>query len=207
MRMGACAFNQHVELDYVPVQAPITAGAPVTIFRVADQRQAIVTEDHGAAWLGTLRSNFGVPYPVGTATRRPFAEEVENAIAADLTSLGFTVKHAPVLSTADPTLLAGSLGGDGGRGLAVVVLDWESDTYMTTSLRYRFDVRVLDRTGAVLAQVVVEDDSKLPRHRWRPVRGMKEDLATAYAAAIPRLVRDNRTIVAALAGEPEPVAR
>src|SRR5439155_13129047 len=120
--------------------------------RVEDKRPYVIDGEKSADWVGFWRW-YGIPFNVATESHRPFADDLNQALARELGSLGFKVDSSSVLAGSDDTTLATALRGpDAGRGLAVVVEAWRANTNVNTSLEYRLRVRVVDSRGQRLAE-------------------------------------------------------
>jgi len=193
-----CAIGQKIPFDYVPSAGPGHASRPLTLFEVEDNRPFVVNRDKAADWVGLLRGGYGNPFDVGTSSHQPFAHEVHQALARELGALGFDVYSSSVLSGSDEHALARAMHPDGGRGLAVVIRWWKTNTYVNTDIDYSFLVRVIDASGRSLAEQIVERHDELRGSFWNPPRAMKKQVAAAYDDAIRRIVRDNPVILSAL---------
>ena len=75
--------NAQAVLDY--------QGEPVAL-GVQDLRSYVVYGDKDEDFAGVARSGYGIPYDIGTESKRPLVQEMADVIAAALRGSGATVK-------------------------------------------------------------------------------------------------------------------
>jgi len=197
--VAGCAGPKKVAFDYVPPPARVVYAMPATIFRVEDKRPYVIDGEKSADWVGFWRW-YGIPFNVGTESRRPFADELNQALTRELGSLGFKVDTSSVLAGSEDTTLATALRTpDAGRGLAVVIEGWRANTNVNTSLEYRLRVRVVDWRGQRLAEETIDERAALPGSWIDPPSAMKKQVPAAFSNVVRRIVRENPPILHALA--------
>jgi hypothetical protein len=83
--VAGCAGPKKVAFDYVPPLVRGVYAMPATIFRVEDKRPYVI-DGESADWVGFWRW-YGIPFNVGTESRRPFADELNQALTRDSADL------------------------------------------------------------------------------------------------------------------------
>ena len=188
-----------LHLSYRPVWTQQYGNRAIVLFAVEDARPPVITHEQPPEWVGFVRSGFGIPYAVTTASRKPFASQVQEDLLVELKSLGFRARSSPIRAGEESSSLGRALDDPATSGLAVVIHEWRTDAYRSLDVAYRFDVRVIDAQGKVLASEVVQREDTL-RGTWGRER-YEDAVEQAYAGAIRKVVREDGAVHAALAGQ------
>lgn len=117
-----------------------------------DQRSYVISGEYKPQTLGVIRS-VGPPFPMITATGRPLADEMGDAIAGALKKNGFT--PVPVITApSDPVEEVKKKLTDtkADRLVHFKILQWRTDTYNNIRMEYNFHITVMDAAGNVLAE-------------------------------------------------------
>ena len=125
-----------------------------------DERQQLKKGKIKPEYLGLTRNLFGFPYLVKTATKRPLALEVAEAVTGSLRSTGrqtTTAKSAPDSTSAMSEFRIACTQ----RLILIHIKRWESDTLWGTDLDYSVSLDVWDKNGQVLASSSKKDYADL----------------------------------------------
>ena len=154
-----------------------TVGHQRVAVGVQDLRPEVVSKSVDEDYLGMQRGGFGNPFRVHTRSGQPLADEMATLLTKALRSRG---------SRADPVHLAPSLNKDqvaamlkatkADKSLLLTLKDWESDTYVGTELRYDAEMKVLGKTGNVLASKTIKGTDQLGSGFWNP-QGVAQEQA------------------------------
>jgi len=104
------------------------------------------------SWQSGTRGAAGNPTDILTESGNPLAADFGTTIAAALRARGFkaSVLEGPVPGSAEE--IAAAQKKAGAERLAVVMIrEWQSDTFVNTTLDFDLDLQVYDPTGKVLA--------------------------------------------------------
>lgn len=140
--------------DYAALQ-PRLAVAPdrSVAVTVIDQRAYVVNGKEGPGFAGTMLGRYRNPVPVDTASERPLAAVVTDALAEALARGGAEATGVTVADgTAEAEALS-ALGATGAERLLVVRLhEWRTDAKMRVTARWNLEATVHDRSGRVLGR-------------------------------------------------------
>lgn len=140
--------------DYAALE-PTLASAPArsVAVTVIDQRPYVVNGEEGPGFAGTMLGRYRNPVPVDTASGRPLAAVITEALAGALTRAGAEASGVPVAKgTAEAEALA-VLGATGAERLLVVRLnEWRTDAKVRVEARWNLEATVHDSSGRVLGR-------------------------------------------------------
>lgn len=153
---SGCAFGHKLEYRGTPeIGEGYRVETPVR-FGVVDRRSEVA--DKGDNWVGVQRSLTGIPYQVVTASGRPLATDVGEALTASLVKDGFAAKQILVPTGAGDRVAEGLVKSEGGLGILLVIRKWATDVYFKMNLTYDLGVEVIDSAGKPLAEASVAGD-------------------------------------------------
>ena len=132
------------------------SGAGSIAVGAADRRERIRAGERPPTFAGTLRGGFGNPFEVKIRGDRPLAHVTADVIAKGLAAKGFRATAVKIDPMADEAaVLAGLAAAGADRLLLIDIQKWHSDTYVQVGMHYLLTAKVLDRSGAVLAEATV----------------------------------------------------
>ena len=128
-----------------------------------DQRPSIISGEQRAQHVGTVRSMYGEPWEVVTASGKPFAQDVSNAVCNGMLGRGFDC--LPLISgqsniKAEIDYL--TTNHHPTRILYFTIGQWENDIYTKTVLEYDMLLDIWNNRGRALASVRVKGKDELP---------------------------------------------
>jgi len=149
--LGGCATgNRHAYTGATPEFA--VSGTRVAVVAVRDARPYVLSGRWAPEFAGLTRGAAGNPTDILTESGNPLAADFGTTIAAALRARGFkaSVLEGPVPGSAEE--IAAAQKKAGAERLAVVMIrEWQSDTFVNTTLDFDLDLQVYDPTGKVLA--------------------------------------------------------
>jgi hypothetical protein len=156
----SCTVGRKVQLDKLVATVEVQGTKSVAI-AVLDHRDHVLKEGKPQDFVGYLRSGVGIPYPIGTKTQKPFADDIASSINETLASKGF---KCSVISTTpkDPENdIVSKLNASGAENSMLFTFNsWWTDTYMATLLNYNLSVTVFDKAGNQLVSKKFEASKK-----------------------------------------------
>lgn len=187
LALAGCVAGQSLPTSYTPPSTQAIAAPKAAVkVEVTDDRPYVKSGDKPPHYIGKYRAGFGNPWNVYTQNDEPLASVLARDLAADLTALGYAVNPAS----------------PAGRSLSVSIREWNFDGYQNGKMWYELQAVVKDATGNVVATDTVRDESKIKGTFWMGAKGgFEREMPKLYTEAVSRLVRDNRAVTAALAGE------
>lgn len=136
LALGGCAVGNRYDYGNSISGLPVSGTGKLAV-DVVDARPYVLSGDKKPDFVGLQRGGFGNPFDVRTASGRPLATEMRDAISSALTKQGFAVVGA---SEAAP------------RKMELRVFDWKTDVMMKMKTVYDLQLTVFDGNGAQLAQ-------------------------------------------------------
>jgi hypothetical protein len=133
--LAGCAVGNRYDYAGSITALPVTGTGNLAL-NVVDARPYVLSGDKTPDFIGLQRGGFGNPFDVRTASGRPLADEMRDAIANALRKQGYTVVG---IKDAAP------------RRMELKVLEWKSDAMMHFSIAYDLALNVYDGQGTLLA--------------------------------------------------------
>lgn len=117
-----------------------------------DQRPYVVSGDKPVTFVGLQRGGFGNPFNVTTASGGPLADDFSTAIQSALDAKGYSATVVRVTPSESQETVASRLRAAGAeRQVWLTLREWKSDTFNSTALIFDVSLRILDGSGAPLA--------------------------------------------------------
>jgi hypothetical protein len=134
--LGGCAVGNRYDYSSSIAGLPISGTGKVAL-AVVDARAYVLSGEKKPDFIGLQRGGFGNPFDVRTASGRPMADEMRDAIAQALRKQGYTVVGA-----SDAAF----------RKMELRVAEWKTDAMMHFKLRWDLTLNVYDDHGVLLAK-------------------------------------------------------
>jgi len=150
--LGAC--QQGFDYDFAAVDPALTVSSGRTISAsVIDQRPYVVNGEESPRFVGTERGRYNNTVDVRTASGRPLAEELTDAVVRALERRGIAASALllPEGTPEDVALTAFQAQGTE-RLLAVQMYEWRTKAYTRVTSRWHMEAIVYDRSGSILAR-------------------------------------------------------
>ena len=116
-----------------------------------------------------------------TGSGAPLADDFSKAIQAALDAKGFAAKVVRVVPAESPATVASRLNAEGAaREVWLTLREWKSDTYNNTALIYDVSLRILDGSGAPLAEETFSGREDLGGSMLNPPAHAKKAVPDAF---------------------------
>lgn len=195
--LSGCAIGNKHHYNDVPL-AFQTAGDKSVGLATHDKRKYIASGDKAPDFVGLSRGGYGNTFDITTSTGHPLVEDITSAIERGLKEKGFRPIRVIVAASDSFDVAIKKLSETKAeRQILIRVLEWKSDTYVSTGLFYDVAVTVYDATGNMLAEKAIKGYDKLGGSFWNPPSHAKEAVPKAFAAKMEELF-NNPEIEAAL---------
>jgi hypothetical protein len=187
--IGCAVGNKHayqgvaVDLD--------TSGSSSVALATHDQRPYVVSGDKQADFVGLQRGGFGNPFNVTTLSENALAEDFSNVVAAALNSKGFRPLTMSTTATeSHQSVLTRLIAQDADRLMLLTLLEWKSDTYQNTALKYNARVQLFDGEGKLLAEKTIVGEDDLKGSVMNPPGHAKKVIFRAFEEKLGLLLND-----------------
>jgi hypothetical protein len=194
---AGCAIGNTHTFNYRPQEtSELGRGTTVLVFAVKDERPYIVAGEEPASFVGEQRGGFGNPFNVLTTDGRPFAQHVAETVKRDLEAAGFKVLASDRLAEGE---IGGFLAEQGAnRAVAVVMREFNSNTYNNVDIEWDFVATVYDADGKELHRSTEIGKTTLTGSLWNPPKAAKEQVPPFFYDLIHKLVAGDPEVVRAL---------
>lgn len=195
--LGGCMMGHRHTFVYVPELGPdVGRDRAVVVFAVQDLRKDVVAGDEEPEWVGEQRNKYGIPFDVKTAGKRPFADLVQEMVAADLEAIGFRTILIPETAVRDASERLRRH--DAERGVSVVMRVFNSDTYLDIDVEWDLEAEVYGPGSEVLARGRLEGRRELKGSLLNPPKAAKRKVPPFVYDLIHQLIGADESIVEAL---------
>lgn len=180
--LSACVAGQHLRIDHQPEEPTSEARNVSVSVKVDDHRSYILNKDKEEYYIGHYRATFGNTFDVTTQNKIPLKEQVQADLIEELLNLGFDTAEF-------------------GNVLGVEIVEWNFDSYQNGKFWYQINLTVDNPIGERLASTSIEDTVVIKGKVMTGAKGgFEEQMPGIYDDIIDRILRNNPTILQALAG-------
>ncbi|MBX6420715.1 MAG: hypothetical protein IRZ06_06900 [Nevskia sp.] len=154
-----------------------------------DQRPYVLDNDKSPDFVGLQRNLYGIPFNVKTASGRPLADEMGDALAASLLTAAYNaqvVRLAPqdTLASARARLLAQHPR----RALLLRIDQWESDTNRNPTVKYDLSLIAFDAAGRTLGTRRVRGEENVEGRFLAPAGLAKQTVPAVFTQKLDQLL-------------------
>jgi len=182
-----CAVGNRFDYANTPVKAP--AGKGSVAIAGLDVRPDLLVGDITPNYVGMIHGRFGVPYWVRTQSDAPLASEVAQSVAKGLQKAGYRTTVLTDSATSNQATAIRALTRTGSHRLVLVKLhQWESSTYVRTTLVYDVTVKVLDASGDKIVSANLSGARELHGNLWDPVKKARHEVLSSYSQIVDELL-------------------
>jgi hypothetical protein len=135
LTLGGCAVGNRYDYGSSIRGLPVSGSGQIAV-DVVDARPYVLNGEKSPDFVGLQRGGFGNPFDVRTASGKPLAAEMREAIRKALEQQGFAVMDG---AAAAP------------RKLELRVIEWQTDVMMRMKTLYDLRLSVFDASGTLLA--------------------------------------------------------
>lgn len=159
--LSGCAAGNKYQYDREDVDVSVNADSSVAVATL-DLRPYVVDNDKTPDFVGLQRAGFGNPFDVLTSSTNPLAHDMTSTVATALNNAGLAAEgvYVPAGSPAD-SVKQQLFSQDASHYLLLVVHQWKSDTYMSTTLPHDLTVTVYGPNKKQLGQKTLVGNDNL----------------------------------------------
>lgn len=161
LTLGACLGGTTYE--FAAVEPVLTVSSERTVSAsVIDQRPYVVNGEKSPRFAGTARGRMGETVNISTASGRPLAEELTDAVVRALGRQGIAVSALPLPKGTPEEAVLGAFQAQGTDRLLVVRMhEWQTKAYTRVTSRWDLEAIVYDRSGGILARRATRGSQQL----------------------------------------------
>jgi hypothetical protein len=150
--LGACSQGGTYDFSAVNPVLTISSGRTVSA-SVIDQRPYVVNGEESPRFVGSERGQHSNTIEIRTASGRPLAEELTDAVVRALDRRGVAASALPLpKGTPEEALLTAFQAQGTERLLAVQMYEWRTKAHTRVTSRWHMEAIVYDRSGHILAR-------------------------------------------------------
>ena len=197
--LGACAVGQRIDYRGSSNFATLAIDEAVTV-GVQDERPYVINGNKKPNFVGLMRSVYGIPYSVTTTSGDPLADEIGSLVVGAInqkTTFASQIKIPVATSSESRNALFGSM--KSARAYLIEIREWETDTYVKTTLTHDVSLSVMNSAGTILATKNSIGEETLGS------RADRANLATAISSIFGTLVNDPVIVAASKGSVDSPV--
>lgn len=156
LALGACKstpIDMSGSYDLSALQFDVTLRSQRAVaVAVVEARPYVQGGEESDTFLGTERGRWGGEKAMGTASDKPLAEELTDAISRALNWRGVHLVALPPEVLQDEAATRAAFAASGAERLLILRLqDWRTDIYTRVQLRWRVEAAVIDPAGNEMA--------------------------------------------------------
>jgi hypothetical protein len=156
-----------------------------------DQRPYVLNAEKGPQFVGLSRGGYGNPFNVTTTSGKPLADDLTLSLERSLDAKSFDAVALTIGLREDDAAVVAKARETGATRIVVLALrEWKSDTMMNTALIYEAALRVLDASGALLAESKIAGRDDLGGSAVNPPKHAQTAVPIAARAKLEALLAD-----------------
>lgn len=192
--LGGCAIgNTYSYHDVVADMIP--SGDKTISISTHDQREYVVSGKKQPSFIGLQRGGYGNPFNVNTESGKALAEDMTNALAVSLSKKGFKCIPVVVLQSENANTIMQKFKDTSSDFFVLLTLnEWKSDTYTNVALIYDVNLKIYNKTGAILAERSLKGNENLGGNFFNPPAHAKEVVPAAFKQKIEQLFNDAKIV-------------
>jgi hypothetical protein len=164
------------------------SGSSNIVLAVHDMRTEVLTTNKTPDFVGYMRSGVGIPYNIGTKSKRPLADDIAEDVSKALTKKGFrvTVVQSPPSETHEQLVIR-LKAMNAGMPVVMQLTEWHSDSYQAVWYNFNIAMQVYDAEGKFLGQKQLQGKETVGTTMWNPVKLAKKRMPEAFKARMEDL--------------------
>lgn len=184
--LSGCAVGNTHTYDTAKPEISAASGSKLTV-GVQDQRPYVVNGAKSPTFVGLSRGGFGNPFDINTTSGQPLADDFSKAIQSALQAKGVDVSVVSTTAGIDGQIVVKQLVNAGNKAILVVLREWKSDTYSSTSLHYDISAMVFDVNGKRLSSKKIKGSENLGGSVINPPGFAREAVPKAFEKKLEEL--------------------
>lgn len=157
----SCAVARKVQYDNLVANVEVQGTKSIAI-AVLDHREHVLINGKPQDFVGYLRASVGIPYPIGTKSKKPLADDVVSSIKETLSNKGFKCSVLVTTPTDVEKAVVEKLKASGSDiSIMFLMNSWWTDTHFPTLLNYDVTISVYDKNGIQLSTKKFTENMKV----------------------------------------------
>jgi hypothetical protein len=166
----------------------MVTGSSSILLAVHDLRNEVISTGKAPDFVGYMRSGVGIPYNIGTKSKRPLADDMAETVSKALTKRGFKVTVVPAPASETHEQLVPRLKAmNAGMPVVLHLSEWHSDSYQAVWYNYNVILQVYDNEGKFLGQKVIQGKEHVGTTMWNPVKLAKKRMPGEFKKRMEEL--------------------
>lgn len=156
-----CAVNRQVKYDGLKMNLSEIKTKSISL-ALLDQREAVIDGSRKPDFVGYMRSNVGIAFPIGTESKNNFMSDLSSDIENSLSRFGVNVNNIVTSHTEKESEVKSKLlSTDDNKKIFFVFDELHTDGMAIQVLHYKINVFVYDKNNELLKYKVFDDTRKL----------------------------------------------
>ena len=157
----SCAVNRKIKYDGLQWDVSKVQNKEL-LFALLDHRAQVIDGSRNPDFVGYMRSNVGIAYPMGTQSKNDFINDLSQNLINSLDRFDIKATCIKTNFTDDEKVVKSTLLSSSGNKKILLVFDeLHTDGYAIQLLHYKINVFVYNKTGELLKFKRFEGERKL----------------------------------------------
>jgi hypothetical protein len=136
-------------------------GTKTVAIAALDHRGHVLNNGKPRDFVGYIRAAVGIPYPIGTKSLKPLADDVASSIKETLSNRGYKCTVLATVPADQENAVIDRLKANGSEiSILFLMNSWWTDTYMSTILNYDISISIYDKNGSQLSTKKFSETNK-----------------------------------------------
>ena len=159
--LTSCAVNRQVKYDGLKMNLSEIKTKNISV-ALLDQREAVIDGSRKPDFVGYMRSNVGIAFPIGTESKNNFMSDLSSNIENSLSRFGANVNNINTSHTEKENEVKSKLlATDGDKKIFFVFDELHTDGMAIQVLHYKINVFVYNKNNELLKYKVFDETRKL----------------------------------------------
>ena len=159
--LTSCAVGRKVKYNDLKINLSEIKTRKVTL-ALLDHREAVVDGSRKTDFVGYMRSNVGIAYPMGTESKKDFVDDLSSNLTTSFSRFGITATNIKTNfkdSESDAKSQLFKTADD--KKILFIFDELHTDGYAIQVLHYKIDLYIFDKNNELLKYKVFDGERKL----------------------------------------------
>ncbi len=159
--LTGCAVNRKVKYDSLKMNLSEVKTKKVSL-ALLDQREAVIDGSRKPDFVGYMRSNVGIAYPIGTESKNSFMNDLSSDIVNSFSRFGVKANNIITSHTEKEDEVRSKIfSTEDDKKILFVFDELHTDGMAIQVLHYRINVFIYDKNNELLKYKIFEETKKL----------------------------------------------
>jgi hypothetical protein len=159
--LSGCVVNQKVSYDNLKFNLSEVKAKTVTI-GLLDHRQSVIDGSRKPDFVGNMRNNFGVAFPIGTKSKNDFMLDLSNDMVESLKRFDINAVNVTTnWKESEMEVKSKLFTSESSRKIFLVFDTFNTDGMAIQVLHYKINVFIYDKDGTLLKYKLFDGERKL----------------------------------------------